>query len=112
MTVATAAPLIPSLGMPHNPKIRIGSRIILIIAPVACDIIVYSVLPVAWSSLSKINCEKIPNEKIMEKMDKIFTPMLNEYVNNSIESKSLSELRNTLLPKLMNGEIDLDNIEI
>ena len=55
---------------------------------------------------------KIPNEKIMEKMDKIFTPMLNEYVNNSIESKSLSELRETLLPKLMNGEIDLDKIEI
>lgn len=55
---------------------------------------------------------KIPNEKIMEKMDKIFTPMLNKYVNNSIEIKSLSELRNTLLPKLMNGEIDLDNIEI
>lgn len=55
---------------------------------------------------------KIPNEKIMEKMDKIFTPMLNEYVNNSIESKSLSELRDTLLPKLMNGEVDLDNIEI
>lgn len=55
---------------------------------------------------------KIPNEKIMEKMDKIFTPMLNKYVNNSIESKSLSELRYTLLPKLMNGEIDLDNIEI
>ena len=55
---------------------------------------------------------KIPNEKIMEKMDEIFTPMLNEYVNNSVESKSLSELRDTLLPKLMNGEIDLDNIEI
>lgn len=55
---------------------------------------------------------KIPNEKIMKKMDKIFTPMLNEYVNNSIESKSLSELRDTLLPKLMNGEKDLDNIEI
>ena len=55
---------------------------------------------------------KIPNEKIMEKMDKIFTPMFNEYVNNSIESKNLSELRDTLLPKLMNGEIDLDNIEI
>lgn len=55
---------------------------------------------------------KIPNEKIMEKMDKIFTPMLNEYVNNSIESKSLSELMDTLLPKLMNGEIDLNNIEI
>ena len=55
---------------------------------------------------------KIPDEKVMEKMDKIFTPMLNEYVNNSVESNNLSELRDTLLPKLMDGEIDLDNIEI
>ena len=28
------------------------------------------------------------------------------------ENEKLSELRDTLLPKLMNGEIDLDNIEI
>ena len=27
------------------------------------------------------------------------------------ENKKLSQLRDTLLPKLMNGEIDLDNIE-
>lgn len=32
--------------------------------------------------------------------------------NNKIENKRLEELRDTLLPKLMNGEIDLDNIEI
>lgn len=31
---------------------------------------------------------------------------------NSLENKRLAELRDTLLPKLMNGEIDLDNIEI
>ena len=28
------------------------------------------------------------------------------------ENKKLQQLRDTLLPKLMNGEIDLDNIEI
>ena len=32
--------------------------------------------------------------------------------NNEKENIKLSELRDTLLPKLMNGEIDLDNIEI
>ena len=32
--------------------------------------------------------------------------------NNKLENRKLSELRDTLLPKLMNGEIDLDNIEI
>ena len=32
--------------------------------------------------------------------------------SNTLENKKLVELRDTLLPKLMNGEIDLDNIEI
>lgn len=31
--------------------------------------------------------------------------------NNKLENQKLSELRDTLLPRLMNGEIDLDNIE-
>lgn len=32
--------------------------------------------------------------------------------NNKVENYNLEQLRDTLLPKLMNGEIDLDNIEI
>ena len=32
--------------------------------------------------------------------------------NNEKENSKLIQLRDTLLPKLMNGEIDLDNIEI
>ena len=32
--------------------------------------------------------------------------------NNIHQNEILSELRDTLLPKLMNGEIELDNIEI
>ena len=40
VTVAMAAPLIPIFGIPHNPKISIGSRIILITAPVVWEIIV------------------------------------------------------------------------
>ena len=55
---------------------------------------------------------KIPSDKSIDEMDRIFTPMLNKYINNSIENRNLIKLRDTLLPKLMNGEIDLDNIEI
>ena len=36
----------------------------------------------------------------------------NKIYNNQIQNKKLEQLRDTLLPKLMNGEIDLDNIEI
>lgn len=32
--------------------------------------------------------------------------------NNKVENYNLEQLRDTLLPKLMNGEIDLDNIEM
>ena len=55
---------------------------------------------------------KIPNEKRMDEMDKIFTPMLNKYINNNIENRNLEIMRAILLPKLMNGEIDLESIEI
>ena len=42
-----------------------------------------------------------------------FSLKLNKKIdNNKEENIKLSELRDTLLPKLMNGEIDLDNIEI
>ena len=40
--------------------------------------------------------------------------MLNtkKILKNSYQNYTLAKLRDTLLPKLMNGEIDLDKIEI
>ena len=35
-----------------------------------------------------------------------------EIYKNELQNKSLEKLRDTLLPKLMNGEIDLDKVEI
>ena len=54
----------------------------------------------------------IPDKNSLEEFYKNVTPMYEEMfiLNNEIEK--LEELRDTLLPKLMNGEIDLDNIEI
>ena len=37
---------------------------------------------------------------------------MNKIANNSNENLKLEQLRDTLLPKLINGEINLDNIEI
>ena len=53
-------------------------------------------------------CEK---EDIIN-FEKNVKPIMDKIALNSLENKKLSELRDSLLPKLMNGEIDLDNIEI
>ena len=55
ITVANAAPATPISGSPNRPKIKIGSRIILIMAPSPCVNIVITVLPVACSIRSNIS---------------------------------------------------------
>ena len=54
----------------------------------------------------------IPDKDSLEEFYKNVTPMYEEMfiLNNEIEK--LKELRDTLLPKLMNSEINLDNVEI
>lgn len=54
----------------------------------------------------------IPSEEQLNKFNKLTSSMFELVKNNEKENIKLSELRDTLLPKLMNGEIDLDNIEI
>ena len=54
----------------------------------------------------------IPSREELGKMNKIMSPILDKYIENKLENKTLEQLRDTLLPKLMNGEIDLDKIEI
>lgn len=55
---------------------------------------------------------KIPSEdKIIEFNNKII-PMYDIIENNIMENETLSKLRDTLLSKLMNGEINLEDIEI
>ena len=53
----------------------------------------------------------IPEDKELQEMHKIMQPLFNKYINNLIQNETLTQLRDTLLPKLMNGEIDLDKIE-
>lgn len=47
----------------------------------------------------------IPSDKSLNELDKIMSPMLQSIISNRIGNNNLSTLRDTLLPKLMSGEI-------
>lgn len=52
------------------------------------------------------------NKELIIEYDKKVRPMFEKIKSNQISNDTLSQLRDILLPKLMNGEIDLNNIEI
>lgn len=52
------------------------------------------------------------NESLLKKYSKLISVAFDKMKSIKNENEKLSKLRDTLLPKLMNGEIDLDNIEI
>lgn len=54
----------------------------------------------------------IPTKEIMERFNTLITPMFNSIWNNKEQNEKLANLRDTLLPKLMSGEIDVSNIDI
>ncbi len=51
-------------------------------------------------------------EELLKKFNEQVSCLFERIKENQIENKNLEQLRDTLLPKLMNGEIDLDNVEI
>ena len=55
---------------------------------------------------------EIPNEKDLEKFNNLADELLRMIRLNEKGNLKLEQLRDTLLPKLMNGEINLDKIEI
>lgn len=54
----------------------------------------------------------IPKEDELETFYEKCNPIYSKMILNSEQNQSLTQLRDSLLPKLMNGEIDLDKIEI
>lgn len=54
----------------------------------------------------------IPDNKSLQLFDNIAETIQSKRNQILLENIKLEQLRDTLLPKLMNGEIDLDNIEI
>lgn len=61
--------------------------------------------------VSKINIV-IPSEKIIYQFNEKISPLFELIEKNNIENERLSSLRDTLLPKLMSGEIDVSNVKV
>lgn len=54
----------------------------------------------------------IPDKNVLKKYDEIVSPLFESIKNNQLENEQLAQLRDTLLPKLMNGEIDVSKVDI
>lgn len=53
----------------------------------------------------------IPNEADYNRIGALLQPIYEMIISNRIENKKLAATRDTLLPKLMNGEIDMSEVE-
>ena len=49
----------------------------------------------------------IPKKDLLEKASSVFEPILERYIANSLQAKDLAELRDTLLPRLISGQLRL-----
>ena len=54
----------------------------------------------------------IPSLSVMADFDEIVEPMFKEILSNQIENIKLSNLRDSLLPKLMSGELAVSDLDI
>ena len=54
----------------------------------------------------------LSSESVLKNFDSIVKPIFSNIQNNTLENINLTQLRDTLLPKLMSGEIDVDKVEV
>ncbi len=69
---------------------------------------------VTMGHIKRVDLERaeisIPTDDTMQKLDKIFTPIFDSCVTIRVENRKLSQIRDSLLPKLMSGELKTDNL--
>lgn len=63
------------------------------------------------TQFGKINV-LIPSVLVMKDFDSIVSPLFAMILSNQKENKRLAELRDTLLPRLISGEIDVKDVQI
>lgn len=64
------------------------------------------------SSEIKASQTVLPSEEVNNAFSEITLPIFEIIINNQLENQRLAQLRDTLLPKLMSGELDVSDIEI
>lgn len=53
----------------------------------------------------------IPPEDVFNKYGNSISPLIEKIIKNNAQIKSLSQMRDTLLPKLMSGEVSVENVQ-
>jgi type I restriction enzyme S subunit len=51
----------------------------------------------------------IPTNKVIEEFEKVITPLYEKILTNQFQIQSLTQIRDSLLPKLMTGKIEIKN---
>ena len=54
----------------------------------------------------------IPDQETLSNFETLVGQLMEQYEANLLENGKLAELRDTLLPRLMSGELDVSNIDI
>ena len=69
--------------------------------------------------MGALNVKNIPkllipmySAEIIVRLENLLKPIRKSIEYNNLQNQRLSELRDTLLPKLMNGEIDVSEVKI
>jgi type I restriction enzyme, S subunit len=53
----------------------------------------------------------LPCKKVLRSFEKIVAPIFDEFENHARENQELTNLRDTLLPKLISGELELSELK-
>ena len=54
----------------------------------------------------------LPNDKTYSRLTMTLSPIIDTIINNRVENRRLSEIRDNLLPELMSGNINVEDIKI
>ena len=54
----------------------------------------------------------VPNENVIKMFNGLITPIFEQIANLTIKNTNLKQTRDLLLPRLISGEIDVENLEI
>ena len=65
---------------------------------------------ISASDIMSISCV-VPEKSTLDSFNAATRPLFELIINNQLENKQLEALRDTILPKLMSGELDISNIQ-
>lgn len=68
-------------------------------------------LKISQQNLKKVEAV-IPSKESLKEFDVVIQPMFGQIRNLRLENDRLTVLRDSLLPKLMSGELDVSDLDI